>query len=315
MSSAIPSINEVARMIGDTQAEAKINTTVEALDKLRKAGQWVLFTPEGEMFVSDKPEFLIRLIKVTLNQQYGHLTSPEGLWVIFCRPVIMKSVQPPCIDQVKKRMHGESKKWHHEVRDAFRELAKLMTSPFNFDGYPTGGYVKVNKEELGFLTNNEHPTDYFPRNLIHKEKPMGITLEQLQSLKPGDRIYYDGIVARSERIFLGIDPMQPPCAMVRCSNDPSAPIQVIHRSNLHIPEKDHVVEMGIWASGLHVNGYVIKDWTDKEKLRKSVNQGFFRKVIDARATEDGLLLVKYSDETLEEDVMMAAHQNPATAFN
>lgn len=79
MSSPIPSINEVARMIGDTQAEAKINTTVEALDKLRKAGQWVLSTPQGEMFVSDQPQFLIRLMKVSLNRQYGRLTSPEGL--------------------------------------------------------------------------------------------------------------------------------------------------------------------------------------------------------------------------------------------
>lgn len=79
MSSPIPSINEVARMIGDTQAETKINMTVEALDKLRKAGQWVLFTPQGEMFVSDQPQVLIRLIKVSLNRQYGHPTSPEGL--------------------------------------------------------------------------------------------------------------------------------------------------------------------------------------------------------------------------------------------
>lgn len=88
-------------------------------------------------------------------------------------------------------MHGESKKWHHEVRDAFRELAKFMISPFNFDGYPTGGYVKVNKEELGFLTNNEHPTDYFPRNLIHKENIMSTPFALTNSFATVDLVFVD----------------------------------------------------------------------------------------------------------------------------
>lgn len=80
MSSAIPSINEVARMIGDTKAQDTVEKFKESIEKLRQNGQWVVISPRGEMFVgSDQDMIRVLMINIELKHRgYGHLTSPKA---------------------------------------------------------------------------------------------------------------------------------------------------------------------------------------------------------------------------------------------
>ena len=145
-----------------------------------------------------------------------------------------------------------------------------------------------------------------------------LTFDQFKSLQPGQTILFDSLVGISERVFLGMDPMQASCAMVRPPSDVNATIQVVHYSNLALPEPkpvEHTVEMFINMIGPRTYCMVISEWKDTRGLSNELNKKNTRKVIDARATEDGLLLVKYINEPLDERTVLAAHANPVTTFN
>lgn len=193
----------------------------------------------------------------------------------------------------------DANEWTRESEEftlsgVYADLAKLMNTPFR---------------------------SARPRNLINKEKLMSkanqLTLEQLQALKLGDKLrsYFGQL---KEVTFLGIDPDAPNCAMVRDTCHPCAPIQVIHHSNLYLPApkpQEHVVEMFLNVTGVLTYVCVISEWRSRDGLLCELNRNATRKVIDARATEDGLLIVKYIDEPVDECAVLAAHENPAKTFN
>ena len=55
-------MNTVARIIGDETAEALIEHARKMKDKLALPNQWVLMSPQGEMFVTDRPADLVRVL-------------------------------------------------------------------------------------------------------------------------------------------------------------------------------------------------------------------------------------------------------------
>ena len=54
----MPSLNEVARMIGDTKAQANLDAIQKVVEGLRQSGHWVLISPRGEMFVGKDADML-----------------------------------------------------------------------------------------------------------------------------------------------------------------------------------------------------------------------------------------------------------------
>lgn len=178
----------------------------------------------------------------------------------------------------------------------------------------SGGLANVIKEELGFLADNAHPTDYFPRNLINKEQPMNVS--EIRSLKPGDEILVNCHPNYFESVFIGIDPMNTDLVMYRKKRRASlgtAPILIAHNANIYpAKNKEHVIEVFI---DKYNYAHVIKEWQSKSDLTHELKNKDSRKVIDAKVTPDGLLIIKYIDEPVEEAAILAAYDNPTVAFN
>lgn len=68
-----PSLNSVAAMIGDTKAQETVKKFKDVIEKFRQEGQWIVFSPQGEMFVgTDRDMMRVLMTKISIAECLRH---------------------------------------------------------------------------------------------------------------------------------------------------------------------------------------------------------------------------------------------------
>lgn len=177
---------------------------------------------------------------------------------------------------------------------------------------------------FGRLGNNPflicHDYPYHP----NQEKPMNQCQTPKPAYVPGDRVILnqgsctaDGIrSAKVEVVFIGFDPEQPTVALVRDVGNVNAPIRGVHNSHIKaMPPKpvERVMDCVVYAARdrIYTTNLANLNVNDLAERRASYET---KKAVDAMVTKDGLVLVKYIDQPVDEAAMLAAHKNPTFAF-